>query len=79
MILVGNKSDLESERTVLSDEGAELAKRLNITFVETSAKQRVNVDLAFQELVRTIRKHSKEANPNGGGKKKKAGGGCILL
>jgi GTPase KRas protein len=79
MILVGSKSDLESERTVLSDEGAELAKRLNITFVETSAKQRVNVDLAFQELVRTIRKHSKETNPNSGGKKKKAGGGCILL
>ena len=78
MILVGNKSDLESERTVLSDEGAELAKRLKITFVETSAKQRVNVDLAFQELVRNIRKHSKETAP-ASAKKKKAGGGCILL
>lgn len=77
MILVGNKSDLESERTVSSEEGAELAKRLNITFVETSAKQRVNVDLAFHELVRNIRKHSKEHEPTKA--KKKSGGGCVLL
>ncbi len=79
MILVGNKSDLESERQVKSDEGAELAKRFRIPFVETSAKQRVNVDLAFQDLVRNIRIYSKETSPSGTGKKKKSGGGCILL
>lgn len=76
MILVGNKCDLESERTVSSDEGAALAQTLSLTHLETSAKQRVNVDLAFHDLVRSIRKYTKDTNPSAGKKKKAA---CILL
>lgn len=76
MILIGNKADLEGERQVSNQEGKDTAKALNLAYVETSAKQRVNVDLAFHELVRIIRKYSKENNQKEVKKKK---GGCNLL
>jgi len=56
MILIGNKSDLESDRTVTEAEGKAKGADLKVTYVETSAKLRSNVDLAFHELVRIIRK-----------------------
>ena len=40
-------------------EGSNLAKRLGCEFIETSAKERINVDEVFRDLVREIRKHSK--------------------
>jgi GTPase KRas protein len=40
----------------LSPEGRDLAKHFGCKFIETSAKQRINVDEAFYELVREIRK-----------------------
>lgn len=76
MILIGNKADLEGERQVSNQEGKDTAKTLNLAYVETSAKQRVNVDLAFHELVRIIRKFSKENNQKEVKKKK---GGCNIL
>ncbi|KAK3708602.1 hypothetical protein QZH41_011781, partial [Actinostola sp. cb2023] len=54
MIIAGNKSDLEYERTVSTAEGQELARQLKIPYLETSAKQRTNVDQAFHDLVRGI-------------------------
>jgi len=62
MVVVGNKSDLESERQVSKAEGQDLAKNFNCPFMETSAKTRINVEESFFELVREIRKQS------GGGK-----------
>ena len=44
-------------------EGRELAKHFGTSCIETSAKQRVNVDEAFMMLVRNIRKYNKETNP----------------
>eukprot|EP00045_Choanoeca_perplexa_P000565 m.14985 g.14985 ORF g.14985 m.14985 type:complete len:193 (-) comp10393_c0_seq1:154-732(-) len=76
MMLVGNKSDLDQERQVSTPEGLELAKQLAIQHVETSAKQRVNVDFAFHELVRIIRKYNRENLPPSAQKAKK---GCVLL
>ena len=55
MILVGNKADLESERQVQQSEARDFAKQLNIPYIETSAKQKLNVDTCYQELVRVIR------------------------
>lgn len=55
IVLVGNKSDLTEERSVSYEEGEKLAKQFNCEFLETSAKQGINVDQAFHDLVRKIR------------------------
>ena len=51
-MLCGNKTDLTAERQVTKDEGEELAKKLNISYVETSAKTGDGVINAFETLVR---------------------------
>jgi Ras-related protein Rab-8A len=45
--LIGNKSDLNESRQVSFEEGLELAKELGCPFFEASAKDNVNVALAF--------------------------------
>ncbi|KAI8062816.1 ras family-domain-containing protein [Gilbertella persicaria] len=62
MVLVANKCDLELERQVSSQEGKDLALEYGCQFVETSAKMRINVDEAFYEVVRDIRRYNKEQN-----------------
>jgi GTPase SAR1 family protein len=51
-MLVGNKVDLEEERVVSKEEGEEMAKRCKSGFIEASAKNNINVNEAFYELVR---------------------------
>jgi len=53
-LLVGNKADLTDKRKVTFEEGAELAKQYKIDFIETSAKNSVNIDIAFQNLSKII-------------------------
>ncbi|KAG2189686.1 hypothetical protein INT46_009039 [Mucor plumbeus] len=65
MVLVGNKCDLEGDRQVSSQEGRDLAKNFGCQFIETSAKQRINVDEAFFEVVRDIRRYNKEQETQG--------------
>jgi GTPase KRas protein len=67
MIVVGNKCDLESERQVSTQEGRELAKQWRCRFIETSAKQKINVDEAFYFLVREIRQYTATASPSNAG------------
>ncbi|CAG8501098.1 5106_t:CDS:2 [Ambispora gerdemannii] len=67
IIVVANKCDLDSERQVAGHEGRELAKHFVCRFIETSAKQRINVDEAFYNLVREIRKYNKEQQYGGRG------------
>ncbi|XP_028409181.1 ras-like protein RAS2 [Dendronephthya gigantea] len=76
MIIVGNKSDLERERVVSAQEGNELGRQLKIPYIEASAKTRTNVDAAFHDLVRAIRKFyaAHETTPKKPKKKK-----CIIL
>jgi small GTP-binding protein len=50
LILIGNKTDLEDERMVSTEEGRELAKELKISFIETSAKTGQHVDDSFRAL-----------------------------
>jgi GTPase KRas protein len=54
--LVGNKADLEYERQVTTGEGMDLARAWGCPFFETSASNRIQVDLPFIEVVREIRK-----------------------
>lgn len=57
MILVGNKSDMDSKRTVTTNEAVEYSKKINIQYLESSAKERINVDEAFLILVKQIKKN----------------------
>ncbi|GAA5821241.1 hypothetical protein JCM11251_004527 [Rhodosporidiobolus azoricus] len=74
VIVVANKCDLEYERQVGSHEGRDLAKHFGCQFIETSAKQRLNVDEAFFNLVREIRKYNKEQAAGRPGAPAAAGG-----
>lgn len=60
MVLVANKCDLEMERQVPMQEGRDLAKQFGCEFIETSAKNRINVEEAFYSVVRDIRRFNKE-------------------
>ncbi|VDP40427.1 unnamed protein product [Soboliphyme baturini] len=64
MIVVANKVDLDDHRVVSQGEAESLARMINVRYVEVSAKYRFNVDQAFYELVRLIRKfHAEECPP----------------
>lgn len=67
VIVVGNKCDLESERQVSTQEGQDLADHYNCKFIETSARTNVNVEEAFHDIVREIRKYNKDmsSHPTG--------------
>ena len=62
-MLVGNKSDLEANRQVKTEEGKSLADSLNIKFLETSAKDAINVEKAFTTLSNEI-KSKVQVRPN---------------
>jgi len=63
-LLVGNKSDLTEQRQVSEEEGQQLADKMGVRYVETSAKFRNNVDKVFFDLLALIRseKNKKEEN-----------------
>jgi small GTP-binding protein len=75
MVLVGNKCDLADQRVITQESGEVLARKFGgCTFMESSAKTKVNVEAIFHDLVRQISKIQPSPKPDG---KKK--GGCFLL
>jgi Ras-related protein Rab-2A len=54
MILIGNKSDLEQRRVISTKEGSDFAQANQMLFIETSAKQSLNVDSAFEMIAKSI-------------------------
>lgn len=56
IVLVGNKCDLEAGRQVSREQGEELARLWKCKFFETSAKNKVNHEECFYEVVREIRR-----------------------
>ena len=48
-VLIGNKSDLMSQRAVTFDEGQSFANAYGMEFCETSAVQDLNVKVAFSK------------------------------
>ncbi|KAF1940742.1 ras-domain-containing protein [Clathrospora elynae] len=56
VMLVGNKCDRVTEREVSTQEGQALAKELGCDFLEASAKNCVNVEKAFFDVVRQLRR-----------------------
>jgi len=75
MVVVGNKSDLDSERQVSQAEGKELAASFGCPWMETSAKARIRCEDSFYELVREIRKSAPPPSANKKQKKKM----CAIL
>ena len=62
MILVGNKCDLETSRTVTTKEGEDLAMSFGCAFFEASAKDKINVEESFFQVVREMRKYYERKN-----------------
>lgn len=54
ILLVGNKVDMEHQREVSTVEGMALAQSWGCPFMETSAKNRCNVNEVFAEVVREM-------------------------
>jgi len=50
LVLVGNKVDLTEDRVVSTEEGEEISKKLNLSYIETSAKTGENINDAFKML-----------------------------
>ena len=53
VILIANKIDTD-ERIVTKEEGETLAKKFKLKFFESSAKEKINVDEAFDEIIKDI-------------------------
>lgn len=54
MMLIGNKSDLEEERKVSIEMAQAYADQHKMIFMETSAKDRVNIDESFFSLAKNV-------------------------
>ena len=57
VVLLGNKSDLESDRKVSTQQGKEKAEFYKLAFMETSALNGNNIEKAFSELITDVYKN----------------------
>ena len=70
MVLVGNKTESDTKREVDINYAKQVATELNCLHIETSARQNVNVDLVFTEILTKLYGIEKtQINPPGGKKK----------
>lgn len=53
-LLVGNKVDKEKDRAVTREEGVKFAKEKKMLFMECSAKTKLGIQQAFEELVQKV-------------------------
>ena len=63
-ILVGNKCDLENARQVRKEEGNEIANKYGIKYLETSAKDTINIEDLFISTAKNLL--SKQVSVSGG-------------
>jgi len=64
-MLLGNKCDMEAQRTVPASIGRALADDFSMAFLEVSARNDINVQAAFLTLARTIMKSGAPNSPGG--------------
>jgi GTPase KRas protein len=60
IMLVGNNCGHVTNRSVSTEDGTAFAKEYGCMFVETSAQNPVNVEKAFYDVVRTIRRYRRK-------------------
>jgi len=81
--LVGTKCDLEDQRQVSTQDGKDLSERWKCLFFETSAKENINMETVFVEIVRWLRKKSPQpltpAGSSDKAKPAKSRGFCAIL
>ena len=68
--IVGNKIDKKEERKVSEEDGKKLADEYGFPFVETSAKDGININETFEDLVEKIDTIFSKLEANNSGKKK---------
>ncbi|NWR42312.1 RAB17 protein, partial [Regulus satrapa] len=61
--LVGNKTDLDAEREVTTEEGEEFSRTKGLLFMETSAKSNHHVNEIFMSVVHELLRREKEKAP----------------
>ncbi|KAJ3449648.1 ras gtpase-related [Anaeramoeba flamelloides] len=80
IVLLANKIDLpKNNHEVSKKEGKDLADSYGYPFMETSAKNVINIEESFAECVRSIRKERAALEQKSGGKGKKGKGKCLLM
>jgi len=82
MLLVANKVDLIHQRKVTEEQGREMADKLKIPYIETSAKDPpLNVEAAFHQIVRIARTApaDEEGTPKRRRKKRRSDKKCTLM
>ncbi|KAJ8938880.1 hypothetical protein NQ318_016084 [Aromia moschata] len=80
MLLVANKVDLVHLRKVTEEQGRDLAHKLGIPYIETSAKDPpLNIDATFHEVVRIIRNQPQNDNEKRKKKKLQKLGKCVMI
>jgi small GTP-binding protein len=68
LFLIGNKCDLDHMRVVKKETADRFAREHNMSFMETSAREKINVDRAFEFLVKTMHDTAMAGGgPSGGG------------
>ena len=85
IVLIGNKLDMPEKRKISKEEAEKLAKKLNLKYFETSAKDGTNIEKGIMFLVNMVYENSKikriktfsleEKNENKGEENKCCGGG----
>jgi Ras-related protein Rab-8A len=55
-MILGNKCDMEDKRVITKEQGEKLAAEHGVPFMETSAKANINVEEAFTQIARAIKK-----------------------
>lgn len=75
-LLVGNKCDMKDKRVVTEEAGRELAARQTppIPFIETSAKDDINVTEAFMKITEDVVNSSSTSSDTGRGNASGGGG-----
>jgi len=86
VVLVGNKAELPGSRQISEQKAREFADKNKLTYVEVSARTKVNVDVPVEKIFRLYYglnldggKDKKEKGKEGGKQEKKSGRKCIIL
>lgn len=67
-MIVGNKCDVGAKRQISAEEGQKLGQELKCGWIETSARENINVTKAFELMIAEVEKSSEPDKPAGGGK-----------